>query len=339
MGLKRKILITGTSGLVGSHVLLDVLQKTDTKVHALKRKNSNLKPLKNLFDWHGKLELLEQVNWIEFDLRDDQLPPTLPDSIDELIHTAAIVSFNPDDNGIMEEVNVKATELLINYARQVGVKKFGFVSSIAALGRVNTSGKYTEDSEWVENESNSFYSKNKYESERMVLAANSEEMSTYLVNPGVILGPCDWGRSSGTFFRTGAKGIAFYTRGANGFVDVRDVSRGLLEVMKNGPSGERHILVSESLPYKQVFTWLAVGFRNKPPRIYSPQWLTGLGWRLDKVRSKIKGTHPTLTKETARNANGVHTYDNSKMMSRGFEFIPIEQSIREAIPFFKKYYF
>lgn len=337
--MKRKTFITGATGLVGSHVLLELLQNPEIECYALKRTNSDLTPLTNLFEWNNQLDLLNNVNWIVDDLGGDLRVTFNQYSFDEIIHTAAVVSFNPDDYAAMEQINLHATKTLIEFAKSSGVKKFGFISSIAALGRVNESGIHTENSEWVENGSNSFYSKTKYEAEKIVIASNSADFATYIVNPGVILGPCDWNKSSGTFFRTGAKGIAFYTKGQNGFVDVRDVAKGMLFVMEKGNSGERHILVGESLPYRTVFTELCKAFDRKPPYMYSPKWLTGLGWRLDKIKSKIKGVQPTLTKETARNANGVYSYDNSKMTSKGFAFTPIEQTIKDSAPFFKKYYF
>lgn len=336
--MKRKILITGATGLVGSHVLLDVLSNEGVEVFALKRPSSDLTALKNLFQWKSKESLLDEIRWINYDLNDDPSKTFANYQIDEIIHTAAVVSFNPADYATMHNINVEGTKRLLDLAQTLGVRKFGFISSIAALGRVNSSGKYSEDAEWTDNDDNSFYSKTKYQAERLVIEANSENLSTYLVNPGVILGPCDWDKSSGTFFRTGAKGIAFYTRGQNGFVDVRDVSKGILKIMKEGNSGERHILVSESILYRSVFSELCKAFGKKPPGLYSPKWLTNLGWRLDKIKSNIKGVPPTLTKETARNANNCYEYDSSKMISKGFEFIPISETIKYSAPFFKKYY-
>lgn len=336
--MKRKILITGASGLVGSHILLNLVDQNNTDIYAIKRKSTDLRQLNNLFEWHGKLSKLKLINWVEADLQLESKVTELPSDIDELIHTAAVVSFNPNDYKIMEKVNIEATENLLQFAKQTGIKKFGFISSIASLGRINSVGVYNEDATWYENDSNSYYSRTKYLSEKSVIASNSNELSTYIVNPGVILGPCDWDKSSGTIFRTGSKGMLFYTSGKNGFVGVEDVANGLLTVMKKGQPGERYILVSQSIPYRDIFNQIAQEFDSRSPRIYSPKWLTGLGWRLDKLKSNIQGKPPTLTKETARNAYGVYEYDNTKISNLGFSFTPINESIQKSIPFFKKYY-
>lgn len=336
--MKRKTLITGGTGLVGSHVLLDLLSTGESEVYATRREQSDLSSLQKLFEWERSSHLLNQINWVNWDLS-SELPSELPDQLDEIIHTAAVVSFDPNDYSAMDRINITATEELIAFAKRIDVQKFGFISSIAALGRVKEGEKYTEQSEWTKNDTNSYYSETKYLSEKIVMAAHSDKMSCFVVNPGVVLGRCNWNKSSGTIFRTGAKGLSFYTKGKNGFVDVRDVSCALLEIMRRGLSNEKHILVGENIEYRSVFDQIATHFGKKPSKVYSPPWLTGIGWRLDKLISSIKGKSPTLTKETASNANGVHIYDNSKMVNLGFKFIPLSQTIEDSIPFYKKYYF
>lgn len=336
--LKRKILITGGTGLVGSHVLLELLEEENVEIYATKRKQSDLTPLKQLFEWKAKSDLLAKICWIEVDLS-SHLSPLDSFSFDEIIHTAAVVSFDPRDYSQMDLTNVKATERLIALAKRSGVKKIGFVSSIASLGRVVGQNKYTELSGWQDSPSNSYYSNTKYQAETLIINANSNELSTFIVNPGVILGPCDWNKSSGTFFKTGAKGILFYTKGKNGFVDVRDVAKGLLSVMNNGASGERHILVSENLSYQTVLNYLTEAFDRSPPKFYANRWLTNMGWRMNKFIAGIKGTSPTLTKESARTSHGIHLYENSKMVKElNFSFTPISTSIKDASSFFKQYY-
>lgn len=336
--MKRKILITGGTGLVGSHLLLILSNHSELELFASKRATSDLNIVKRLFDWHNNPNF-DQVQWKTADLEIDQWHDIENEHFDEIIHTAAVVSFNPKDFDLMHKVNINATENLLSFAKRTSVRKFGFISSITSLGRVAGESVYTENSAWQDNAVNSEYSKTKYRSEQFVLAANSDDLNTYIVNPGVILGPCDWNKSSGTFFRTGAKGMKFYTKGQNGFVDVNDVAKGILTVMEKGNPGERHILVGENISYKKVFELLTQGFGSTIPTIYANKLLTDIGWRLDKLISSLKKTEPTLTKESARTSHGFHTYDNNKVQQQlGFQFTPIEASIKQSIPYFKQYY-
>jgi nucleoside-diphosphate-sugar epimerase len=236
----------------------------------------------------------------------------------------------------MHSTNVDATKRLLEMAKNADIKKFGFISSIASLGRTKESNNYTESSPWSESTSNSYYSKTKYFSEKMAIDANSPEMPIYIVNPGVILGPCDWNKSSGTIFKTAVKGLKFYTKGVNGFVDVRDVAQGMLKVMENGMPSEKHIVVGENISYKDVFTKIAIQTNSKIPTIYAPKWMTEIGWRLAKISAKMKNESPALTKESARTSHGLNYYDNSKLPALGgFKYHEMDDTISNALKFMK----
>jgi nucleoside-diphosphate-sugar epimerase len=329
---ERKVFVTGATGLVGSHVLVELSKVDHVEIFAAKRKTSNLETVAQLFK-HYKCEVaFDKINWVDFDLEDVSSMP----EINEVIHTAAVVSFNPADYDDMTRTNIEATQKLLKIAKESGVKKFGFVSSIASLGRTKESNQYNEQSPWSDSSANSFYSKTKYQSEKMVIDANSSEMPTFIINPGVILGPCDWNKSSGTIFKTAIKGMRFYTKGVNGFVDVRDVAKGMLNVMAKGIPSEKHIVVGENISYKEVFTKIAKNSTGKTPTIYAPKWMTEIGWRLAKLKAKIKKESPVLTKESARTAHGLNYYDNSKLPSLGdFEYHKIDDTIVNAIEFLK----
>jgi len=66
---------------------------------------------------------------------------------------------------------------------------------------------------------------------------------------------------------TGAEGLRFYTSGINSFVDVRDVAKSMIQLMDGNHFGERFIITSESLPYRQIFTWISTFLGKKPPSI------------------------------------------------------------------------
>ena len=79
-----------------------------------------------------------------------------------------------------------------------------------------------------------------------------------IVNPSVILGAWNWHEGATKMFRMVWKGgLKFYTLGGNGYVDVRDVARCMIQLMKNGVSAQRFILNSENLTYKQIFEQIA----------------------------------------------------------------------------------
>lgn len=329
---ERKVFVTGATGLVGSHILVDLAKESNCEIYAAKRAGSNLGLIQQLFDHYGMTNAYSKVNWIDFDLNNIASLP----SVNEIIHTAAVVSFNPKDYDAMTQTNVNATKQLLQRAKENGIKKFGFISSIASLGRTKESNNYTENSPWSESTSNSFYSKTKYASEQEVIKSNGDTMKTFVVNPGVILGPCDWNKSSGTIFKTAIKGLKFYTKGVNGFVDVRDVSSALLRVMEVGIPAEKHIVVGQNIGYREVFTTIAQQTNSPIPTIAANKLMTEFGWRIAKLKGMIKGESPALTKESARTAHGLNYYDNSKLPALGqFKYHTIENAIANGVDFLK----
>lgn len=329
---ERKVFVTGATGLVGSHVLIELSKDNQVEIYAAKRAASNLETVTQLFKHYEREKEYDKIKWIDFKLEDINTMPL----VDEVIHTAAVVSFNPTDYDAMTKTNVEATQKLLKIAKDSGVKKFGFVSSIASLGRTKESNQYNEQSPWSDSSANSFYSKTKYLSEKMVIDANSPEMSTFIINPGVILGPCDWNKSSGTIFKTAIKGLKFYTKGVNGFVDVRDVANGMLRVMDAGIPAEKHIVVGENIGYREVFSGIAKRTNSPIPAIAAGKLMTEFGWRLAKIKGAINGESPVLTKESARTAHGLNYYDNSKLPSLGeFKYHSIDEAIINGVQFLK----
>jgi dihydroflavonol-4-reductase len=90
------ILVTGGTGLVGSHLLYDLVRSGKT-VRALKRKLSNIHNVEKVFSYYSDQykTLVEKIEWVDADLMDIySLLPAL-DGIEYVYHCAAMVSFEP----------------------------------------------------------------------------------------------------------------------------------------------------------------------------------------------------------------------------------------------------
>ena len=84
-----------------------------------------------------------------------------------------------------------------------------------------------------------------------------------MVNPSVIIGPCEWDKSSGVIFKSILDGMPFYTLGTNGFVDVRDVSRAMIELADSDIRNERFILNGDNLVFRDMFNLVANALGKK----------------------------------------------------------------------------
>ena len=134
--LPNSVLITGATGFIGSHIARRYLA-AGYGVSVLHRPQSG----------HGLLaDVADKISWYEGDVLDI---PSLEAAIKaghdpcgiDVIHAAAIVSFLPGDRDQMERVNVEGTANVVNVCLKAGVRKLGYVSSVAAIGRPVKAGE------------------------------------------------------------------------------------------------------------------------------------------------------------------------------------------------------
>ena len=204
------ILVTGSTGLVGTHLLLELAKKHD-KIRATHRASSNLRAVYDTFALYvdDPGTYYDKIEWIEADVADfDTLIQAL-DGVDYVYHTAAFVSFDPRERQTMIRINVGGTANLVNACLERKVKKLCNVSSTAALGNAPSGEQITEDMIWSYSKNRSSYSVSKYHSEMEIWRGMAEGLQAVIVNPSIIIGPGDWQRSSSYLFSAVWKGMKF----------------------------------------------------------------------------------------------------------------------------------
>lgn len=328
------ILVTGATGLLGSRLVFD-LANGGKKIRALYRNEASKNHLNRYFREHP--QLLQQIEFFRGDITDIFCLQEALSGIDEVYHCAGKVSFQPSDRERMHHINISGTANVVNACLDAGIRKLCHVSSIAAIGRNGTPAMINEDNSWKTSAHNSEYAISKYGAEREVWRGIAEGLNAVIVNPGVIIGPGDWRTDSSMLFGQVNRGLRFYTEGMNGFVDVRDVAASMIKLMNGDRTGERFILVAENKPFREVFDRIADALHKPRPSIKAGPFLAAIAWRTEWIRSKLFGTRPVITKETARSASGVNRYDNTKIKTAtGIQFIEIERAIADAAVYFRK---
>ena len=322
------IFVTGGTGLVGSHVLLRLLQK-DKQVKALKRPSSSLKVCENIFYEYNQQTLFEKINWVEGDLNDIT---SLEEAIQEcsfILHCAALVSFDSSDIDLLRKVNIEGTENIVNVALNSNVEKLGYVSSIAALGRNSTEGIVDEECHFTATKLESNYALSKYYAEQEVWRASQEGLNMIIVNPSLILGPGEWDKGSSKIFQRIHRGLKFYAPGGTGYVDVIDVANALIELLFSEIKNERFIVNGSNIKYRDVFDKIATNFNKPKATIKVTPFIKEIAWRLEAIRSFIFSNKPLITRETANSAMRDHSYSAEKIKKRiGFKFTDMETTLK-----------
>ncbi|MCK6616408.1 MAG: NAD-dependent epimerase/dehydratase family protein [Cyclobacteriaceae bacterium] len=312
------IAVTGANGLLGSYIVRKLLAEKIPFI-ALKRSGSDTSLLNDINN---------QITWRDADVLDT---PALHDALQHVtgvIHTAALVSFNPRDKKKLFAANIEGTKNIVDACLLLGITRLLHVSSVAALGRVKGQRVITENNKWSDSTLNSAYAESKYRAELEVFRGQEEGLRTIIVNPSVILSRSDWNRSSSQLFKYVWNQRPFYIDGSLNYVDVRDLSEAIIRLFQSDIEGERFILNAGSIPYHDFFATVAKHFNRTPPRIkLSKTMLTWLA-RAERVRSALTGANPLITPETARLAGTSFFYSNQKVIAAlNMAFQPIEQSI------------
>ena len=328
------IFVTGGTGLVGSHVLLKLAQE-GKHFKALKREHSSLEVCKNVFEHYNTLDLFDEVNWVNGDVNDIPSLTAGMKDCEQLIHCAAIVSFYASDADLLRKVNIEGTANVMNIAIASGIKKAGFVSSIAALGRNSAEGVVDEECHFKTTKHDSNYSLSKYYAEQEVWRASQEGLDVVIINPSVILGPGDWTKGSSQIFQKINKGLKFYTPGSTGYVDVVDVADTLVRLLFSDIKNERFIVNGANLKFRDCFDSIAVALGKPKATIKVTPLLKEIAWRVDAVRSFITAKKPLLTKETANSAMRSNTYSTKKIEAMlGYQFTDMDATIKKYANWF-----
>lgn len=331
------ILVTGGTGLLGSH-LLYLLTSTDKKVRAIKRAKSNLDSVKKTFAYYSENaeELFQKIEWVEGDVLDIYSLIEAMKGVEHVYHCAAEVSFSGEEIESMKRINVEGTANVVNACLDRNIKKLCHVSSIAALGKTSVK-QITEDTPWKTNYKVSNYSLSKYSAEREAWRGIAEGLDTIIVNPSVIIGPGNWNKGSSNMFTGSFKGIKYYTEGSTGFVDVRDVAKAMAQLMESEIKNERFIISGQNSTYKDFFDLVHDNFEKQKPSIKAGKLLSNFAWIASKFSSYLTGKNPLITKETARAAHDQHHFSNEKIKEvLGFEFTPLSKTVKETCEFFLK---
>lgn len=326
------ILVTGGTGLVGAHLLYD-LAKTGKKVRALKRASSSITNVEKTFGYYHNHphELLKLVEWVEGDVTDVYSLLEAMEDVTDVYHSAAMISFDPRDHAMMEKINIEGTANMVNAALDKNIRKFCHVSSVAAIGRPEHPQTITEKLVWKNSPGNSRYSISKYGAEREVWRGAEEGLNTVIVNPGIIIGPGNWITGSTAMFNVAYKGLKYFTEGVCGFVDVRDVTKAMIQLMESDITSERFILTSENLSYRNFLSLLHAEMRRPAPSVKAGKFMTGIAWRAEKLRSVFTGAKPLITRETVTAAHEESYFSNEKIRKMlSFDFIPVERSLKDT---------
>lgn len=326
------ILVTGATGLVGSHLLVKLLQENEV-VRAIYREEKSLDAVQNVFKYYNEIKLFDKVEWIKADINDVPSLEIAFHNITRVYHCAAFISFDPKDEEKLFKVNIEGTANIVNCCIDFGIEKLCYVSSIAALGNTTSNNLIiTEETEWNPEKSRNEYAISKYAGEMEVWRGYQEGLKVVIVNPGVIFGYGFLNNGSSAAINAIKKGNPFYTKGKFGIVAVEDLVNCMTKLMNSSISGERYTIVAENIKFQEALNTIADALKLKRPFIYASESLTSIAWRLDWFLSLILRKKRILTRLTAKSSHSLSEYDTTKIKNTlDYNFLDMKEYLKKLL--------
>ena len=322
-----KALVTGSTGFVGAAVVR-ALNATGTEVRVLIRRDSDLRNLGGL-----------KVEQAYGDLRDrDSLRRALS-GCQQLYHVAAHYALWAKDPSVFYEVNVAGTRTLLETAREIGIERIVYTSTIGAIGLPIGGGLGTEETPVSLSHMAGDYKRSKYLAEQEVLKLAHAGLPVVIVNPSAPVGqgdikPTPTGQMIVDFMK--GRMWAYIETGMN-LVDVDDVAVGHLRAMERGRAGERYILGNRNLSLREIFETLSNLTGVTAPRIKLPwQAILPLAHLNRWIADYLTHQSPRIPLEGVRMAKYRMHYDCSKAVRElGLPQTPVELALEKAVRWFR----
>ena len=251
-------LVTGSTGLIGSHVTRLLVERGD-RVRALVRPRARTDDLEAL-----------DVELARGDVRDRASVRRALRGAQRVFHVAGLTSLRASADTLFA-VNVEGTRIVLEEALRAGVARVVHTSSVAAVGPAPRGSTADERQVFRAGRYGLPYINAKHEAEAVALRLATQGLPVVIVNPAHVFGAGDYHRSSTDLVRRFLRGeILAYVDGALNVVDADDVARGHLLADERGTVGERYILGNRNFTLDRLFADLGRLSGVEPPALKLP---------------------------------------------------------------------
>jgi dihydroflavonol-4-reductase len=258
---------------------------------------------------------------------------------DALMHVAADYRLWVRDPKTMYAANVDGTRALLRLAREEGVRRCVYTSSVATMG-FKSDGTIVDESTPVSlNDMVGHYKRSKFLAEQAAMEAARAGQQVMILNPTTPIGsndvkPTPTGHIIVDFLNR--KFPAYMDTGLN-LVDVREVARAHGAALERGRPGERYILGGENLTLKQILDKMSAITGLPSPNFRVPNSVAMAFAFFDEiVTGRIRGREPRATVEAVRMGKKKMFASSAKAERElGFRVAPVYEALRAAIDWFR----
>ena len=319
----RPTLVTGASGFIGWHVARSLL-KAGHPVRALVRPGSQVQEI--------------EVEVATGDLRDAESLRRAAAGCGLVFHVAADYRLWAKHPQELYESNVGGTRNLLEAARQAGVERVVYTSTVGCIG-MPRNGIGDESTPVGIEDMTGAYKRSKFLAEQTALEFARNGLPVVIVNPTAPVGahdvkPTPTGRIVLDFMKGDMP--AFIDTGLN-LVDVEDVAKGHLLAAEKGKPGERYILGCENLTLAEILQRLARITGGKAPKIRLPYFVAYAAGTASTAWANLTGSEPRVPIDAVRMARKkMFVSHNKAKQELGFDPSGVDEALARALEWFGK---
>ncbi|HXC94612.1 MAG TPA: hopanoid-associated sugar epimerase [Edaphobacter sp.] len=321
-----RVFITGATGFVGGHVARQYASG-GASLRLLTRQTSRLDAIEGLNAEIVQGDLLHPGG-----LRSALM------GCDALVHVAADYRLWVPDPKAMYAANVDGTYELLKLAREVGIPRVVYTSSVATMGFKADGTIIDEKTPVTLADMIGHYKRSKFLGEQEAIKAAQSGQHVMILNPTTPIGPGDvkptpTGRIIVDFLNK--KFPAYVDTGLN-LVDVSEVARMHITALERGTPGERYILGGENLTLKQILDRMSAITGLPSPTMKVPHAVAMIFAFFDEtITGKLRGKEPRATVEAVRMGKKMMFASSAKAeRDLGFQVLPIYPALRAATNWF-----
>jgi dihydroflavonol-4-reductase len=320
-----RLFVTGATGFIGSHVARMAAEQ-GAELRLLTRRTSKTE------------NLPKRAELVQGDLREPAKYAAALRGCDALIHVAADYRLWVPDPAEMYKANVEGTRELLRLAREAGVRRVVYTSSVATMGFRKDASAVDEETPVSEADMIGHYKRSKWTAEQVAIEAARAGQEVVILNPTTPVGamdvkPTPTGRIIVDFLNK--KFPAYVDTGLN-LVDVDEIARMHLAALERGRFGERYILGGENLTLKQILDRLAAMTELPSPTMKVAHAVAmAFAFFDETVTGKLRGKEPRATVEAVRMGKKMMWASSAKAERElGWRVVPVEGALRNAVEWF-----
>ena len=329
--MEKLYIVTGAFGHLGNTIVKKLLSQGE-KVRCLALPSENTKSLSGT-----------DIEMVYGDVRiKNSLIPLFENNIPHetiVIHAAGIVTIASRYVQNVVDVNVTGTKNIVDMCMEYSVSRLVYVSSVHALPELPGNEAVTEIDHFDPDAVEGLYARTKAEATQIVLDAVSRGLRAVVVHPSGIIGPNDYGKGHMTQmvvdYLNGS--LTALIKGGFDFVDVRDVTQGIISAAERGRNGECYILSNKFFSVVELMDMLHDISGKRKIKTILPKWFLHIAAPLAELYYRILRRTPLFTSYSLYTLYGKSNFSHAKAERElGYTTRDMRTTLRDTMIFLQE---